>query len=133
MRRLLIAAVLAAAAGAASAQVADLVDRSAFRVCADPANAPLSMQDGSGFENKVAELIAASLGVPVEYTWFPQAVGFTRNTLRSDGFLHLVCGSHGHEHPRQPWIIFGAEYLSDRPHVPDFAVFAAPLDLRPLE
>lgn len=65
----------------AQAQVADLVDRAAFRVCADPANLPLTAQDGTGFENQMADLFAAKLGVPVQYTWFPQVNGFLRQTL----------------------------------------------------
>jgi len=63
------------------AQTSELVDRSSLRVCADPANLPFSNQAGEGFENKIAELLAAELGVPVRYTWFPQATGFVRNTL----------------------------------------------------
>lgn len=89
MRRLALAfALLATPVGA---QVADLVDRSAFRVCADPGNLPLSSQDGSGFENRLAELFAAKLGVPVEYTWFPQVIGFVRQTL-SAGKCDVVIG-----------------------------------------
>jgi quinoprotein dehydrogenase-associated probable ABC transporter substrate-binding protein len=68
--------------GIAQAQTADLVDRSALRVCADPANLPFSNKAGEGFENKIAALLGAKLGVPVLYTWFPQVVGFFRNTLR---------------------------------------------------
>lgn len=66
---------------AALAQTADLVDRSALRVCADPANLPFSDDKGGGFENRLAELIAEKLSLPVLYTWFPQATGFLRNTL----------------------------------------------------
>lgn len=73
--------VLAVAPAPAGAQVADLVDRAAFRVCADPANLPLSSEDGTGFENRIAELMAAELGVPVQYAWFPQVIGFVRQTL----------------------------------------------------
>ena len=47
---------LACAAGPGLAQVADLRSHDALRVCADPAAAPMSMQDGSGFENRIAEL-----------------------------------------------------------------------------
>jgi quinoprotein dehydrogenase-associated probable ABC transporter substrate-binding protein len=90
--RSLVAAVLALVAAApAAAQVADLVDRSAFRVCADPTNAPLSVQDGSGFENQIAELIAGSLDVPVQYTWFPHIIGFVRQTLQA-GKCDVVIG-----------------------------------------
>lgn len=59
----------------------DLVNRQVLRVCADPANMPFSNQKAEGFENKIANIIGEELGVPVEYTWFPQAIGFARNTL----------------------------------------------------
>lgn len=94
MRALAIAAALSFSlglAGAASAQVADLVDRTAFRVCADPANRPLSAEDGSGFENRIAELFAGKLGVPLQYTWFPQVTGFVRQTLQA-GKCDVVMG-----------------------------------------
>lgn len=88
--RLAFALCLCAATPAA-AQVADLVDRSQLRVCADPANLPLSAEDGSGFENRIADLIAAQLDVPVAYTWFPQVNGFVRQTL-SAGKCDIVMG-----------------------------------------
>ena len=55
----------------------------AFRVCADPNNLPFSNNKREGFENKIAELFAKELGLPVEYTWYPQRFGFLRNTLRA--------------------------------------------------
>lgn len=73
------------------AQVADLVDRSAFRVCADPANLPLSAEDQTGFENRLADLMAEKLGVSVEYVWFPQVIGFVRQTL-SAGKCDVIMG-----------------------------------------
>ena len=69
------------ASGGATAQTSEAVDRSSLRVCADPANLPFSNRAGEGFENKIAELLAAELGVPVRYTWYPQATGFVRQTL----------------------------------------------------
>lgn len=84
-RRLMLAAgCLLSLAQAAQAQTppGELVDRSALRVCADPNNLPFSNQAGEGFENKIAELMAERLGLPLEYTWFPQSIGFVRNTLR---------------------------------------------------
>ncbi len=89
--RLIQAALLVLMGLPAQAQVADLVDRSAFRVCADPANVPLSSKDGSGFENKLADMFAEKLGVPVAYTWFPQVIGFVRQTL-SAGKCDVVIG-----------------------------------------
>src|SRR5262245_16478516 len=66
---------------AAAAQRVDLVNRTTLRVCSDPANLPFSNDKGEGFENKIAEIVAGELNVPVEYTWFPQATGFIRQTL----------------------------------------------------
>ena len=54
-----------------------------LRVCADPNNMPLSDQKGEGYENKIAELLAHDLGKKLEYMWFPQRMGFIRNTLRA--------------------------------------------------
>ena len=62
---------------------ASAVEREAFRVCADPNNLPFSHRNESGFENRLAELWAERLGLEVQYTWFPQRIGFVRNTLRS--------------------------------------------------
>lgn len=90
----LAAALVGAAsspAAAAGASVADLVSRDRFRVCADPANMPFSDQSGEGFENAIAELIAGELGRSVEYTWFPQATGFVRNTLFK-GLCDVIIG-----------------------------------------
>jgi quinoprotein dehydrogenase-associated probable ABC transporter substrate-binding protein len=52
-----------------------------FKVCADPLNPPYSTKNKDGFENKIAELFANELGQTLEYTWFPQRIGFIRNTL----------------------------------------------------
>jgi quinoprotein dehydrogenase-associated probable ABC transporter substrate-binding protein len=76
----------------AQAQNSDLVDRSQLRVCADPGNIPFSNDKSEGFENKIADLIAKELGVPVSYTFFPQATGFVRNTLNA-GACDLVMGT----------------------------------------
>jgi quinoprotein dehydrogenase-associated probable ABC transporter substrate-binding protein len=83
-------AVLTALPGAALGQAGndpalsiELVDPKVFRVCADPHNMPFSNQAGEGFENKVAELFAQKLDKSLAYTWFPQSVGFIRNTLNA--------------------------------------------------
>jgi len=64
------------------AQTSEAVDRATLRVCSDPNNLPFSNEAGEGFENKIAELFASELGVPVSYTWYPNTIGFIRNTLR---------------------------------------------------
>jgi len=61
---------------------AALADNS-FRVCADPMNPPFSDKAHQGYENKIAELLAQKLEQTVEYTWFPQRIGFIRNTLKA--------------------------------------------------
>lgn len=53
-----------------------------FKVCADPHNPPFSTMKGDGFENRIAELFAKALDQKLEYTWFPQRLGFIRNTLK---------------------------------------------------
>jgi quinoprotein dehydrogenase-associated probable ABC transporter substrate-binding protein len=55
---------------------------SILKVCADPNNLPFSNREGQGFENRIAELLAADSGSKLEYTWFPQRIGFIRNTLK---------------------------------------------------
>jgi quinoprotein dehydrogenase-associated probable ABC transporter substrate-binding protein len=61
----------------------ELVDPKVLRVCADPANMPFSNEHGDGFENKIAELVAAKLDKRLAYTWYPQSTGFVRMTLAS--------------------------------------------------
>ena len=75
-RLTLALAALTAGASAGWAQTSDLVSTTEFRVCADPANVPMSDEAGTGFENHIADLFAAELGLPVKYTWFPMSPGF---------------------------------------------------------
>lgn len=63
----------------------------ALRVCADPNNLPFSNRAEEGFENRLADLVAAELGRTVSYTWWPQRRGFVRNTVRA-GACDLVIG-----------------------------------------
>lgn len=58
-------------------------EQGAFKVCADAQFLPWSNERGEGFENEIAALLAGQLGLDVEYTWFPQRMGFIRNTLRA--------------------------------------------------
>ena len=85
-------ALLVLALGSAAAQVSapaagGLDERyerdKVLRVCQDPNNLPLSNKEGRGFENRIAELLAAKLGWTVEHAWYPQRMGFIRNTLRA--------------------------------------------------
>ena len=80
--RLACALLLAGACSAFAQQPVPGAAERVLRVCEDPNNLPFSNRAGAGFENKIAELLAAELGWKLEYTWFPQRMGFIRNTLR---------------------------------------------------
>ena len=86
----LLGALLLGLAGQANAlpqegpgAAVELVDPKVLRVCADPRSLPFSNEKGEGFENKLAELLAAKLGKSLSYTWYPNSTGFVRNTLGS--------------------------------------------------
>ncbi|MEP3637610.1 MAG: substrate-binding domain-containing protein [Paracoccaceae bacterium] len=83
--------------GSVHAQTSDLVSQNALRVCADPANYPMSTDDGRGYENKLADYVGAKLELPVQYTWYPQATGFIRNTLRAKRCDIVMGYAQGHE------------------------------------
>jgi quinoprotein dehydrogenase-associated probable ABC transporter substrate-binding protein len=79
----LLVCCVAASAAAMGAPLKSLT------VCADPGNMPLSNQKGEGFENKIAQLIGASLGTGAQYYWRPSIErGLMRTTL-SEGNCDL--------------------------------------------
>ena len=53
----------------------------ALRVCADPDNLPYSHENGTGFENRIAQLVADEMKLPLAYEWLPDRRGFVRKTL----------------------------------------------------
>jgi mxaJ protein len=83
--RLLVLLALASCLTATAGEAREL------RVCADPNNLPFSKKDGSGFENKIAAVLADELHATISYTWFAQRRGFIRNTLKS-GMCDVVMG-----------------------------------------
>lgn len=93
----LLAFTLAGGATGAGAQTSDLVSRSSLRVCADPANMPMSNEKRQGFENKIADLVGRTMNIPVTYTWFPQATGFVRQTLNLKKCDLIIGFAQGHE------------------------------------
>jgi len=78
----LLLATLAAPASGQVAQEGSAEPLKAFRVCQDPNNLPFSNEKGEGIENRIAQLFAGQLNVPVQYYSFPQRMAFVRNTLR---------------------------------------------------
>jgi len=91
-----VAIVMASLSSApAEAGPPEIVERGALRVCADGNNMPFSNQAGEGFENRIAEMMADDLGLPVRYVWAPQVMGFVRNTLElrvCDVIIGIVAG-----------------------------------------
>lgn len=63
----------------------------ALRVCADPNNLPFSNTHGDGFENKLAELLAAKVGAKLQYTWWAQRRSFIKNSLEA-GRCDVIMG-----------------------------------------
>jgi len=62
-----------------------------LRVCADPNNLTYSSSHLSGFENKIANVIANDWHARVQYTWLPQRRGFARLTLKQ-GDCDVILG-----------------------------------------
>src|SRR5689334_6486413 len=60
---------------------ATLAHAGEFRVCAEPDNLPFSRRDESGFENRIARLVARELGAKLTYVWAPQRRAFVRKTF----------------------------------------------------
>jgi len=114
---------------AVAEEVSDLVSRTSLRVCADPADMPMSNQAREGYENEIAALLASYLGLPLEYTWYPQATGWYRNTLGGrycDIAMNIVGGvdpvQNTNHYYRSAWMLLyreedeslrGIEKLSD--------------------
>src|SRR2546423_14630451 len=61
--------------------VASAAQSRELRVCADPDNLPLSHEDGSGFENRIARVVADEMGAELRYEWMPLRRGFVRKTM----------------------------------------------------
>ena len=62
-----------------------------FRVCADADRLPFSREDGGGFENRIATLLAGALHADLSYVWFPQTQQMFDEHLRT-GDCDIVVG-----------------------------------------
>jgi mxaJ protein len=82
----LTVALFAATAGGAAASDWEL------RVCADPDNLPFSNKAGEGFDNRIAEILAADLNADVTWVWLPDTRGRTRQRYVQSGECDLVMG-----------------------------------------
>jgi quinoprotein dehydrogenase-associated probable ABC transporter substrate-binding protein len=95
LRFALLASLFACATGTAAEPLKSLT------VCADPGNMPLSNEKGEGFENKIAQVIGASLGTGVQYYWRPSIErGLMRTTLSQgacDLWMDMASDTEGAE------------------------------------
>ncbi|HSN32355.1 MAG TPA: quinoprotein dehydrogenase-associated putative ABC transporter substrate-binding protein [Ideonella sp.] len=85
-----------------------------LRVCADPDNLPYSKRDGSGFENRIAALMARALKARLETVWSPRQRGWLRSTLgadRCDALIGVPAGTPTllttRPYYRSSWVLVG--------------------------
>src|SRR5436190_11517620 len=77
--------------GALLLALCSLAQARELRVCADPDNLPMSHADESGFENRIARVIADEMGATLRYEWLQQVRGYVRKTL-GEGLCDLFIG-----------------------------------------
>ena len=80
---MLVASAMSAQPAQAQGMPRDAGEAKVLRVCQDPNNMPFSNIGQRGLENRIAALFATRLGWKLEHTWYPQRMGFIRNTLRA--------------------------------------------------
>lgn len=69
----------------AAKQAARTATLNRIRVCADPGNMPMSNNKEEGYQNKIATLLAKSMGGEVSFFWRPYLErGVTRQTFAND-------------------------------------------------
>jgi mxaJ protein len=86
-----------------------------LRICADPNNLPFSNAQREGFENVLAERLAADLGLRPTYVWWAQRRGNVRQTLNA-GLCDVI-----------PGVASGLEMLATtRPYYRSTYVFVTP-------
>ncbi len=79
---LLAVLALVAITNAATAQEEPFEKPRALKVCDDPNNLPFSNDKGEGFENRIAQMLARNLDLPLEVFYYPQRINIVRNTIR---------------------------------------------------
>lgn len=64
-----------------------------LRVCADPGDLPFSDDQETGFENKIAQVLAKQMGTRVNYAWRPTFErGLTRQTMSELNLCDVMIG-----------------------------------------
>ena len=88
-------------------------DGTEFKVCADPANLPFSNNKQEGFENKIAEVLAKDLGLKLSYVYWPDRMGFYRNTINAKRCDVIIGTAEGNDVVRtsKPYYRSGHVYI----------------------
>jgi len=81
VRRLLAVTAISFAAATPAARAETANTGATLAVCADPGNLPYSSSKLDGFENRIADLLAADLHRSLRYAWAPQRRNFFNRTL----------------------------------------------------
>lgn len=92
-----------------------------LRVCADPDYLPFSDRAGEGFENKIAELTAKTLGVRLVYTWasnrgtggFGEFLSRNLDARKCDAVMDMPYGSQ-EELTTDPYYISSYVFISKK-------------------
>jgi quinoprotein dehydrogenase-associated probable ABC transporter substrate-binding protein len=79
---ILLSSLLYISPAYAATQTNEARNKTYLTVCGDPNHLPFSNKEMQGFENKIAQLIADDLNRTLRYHWWPQTIGFVRNTLK---------------------------------------------------
>jgi mxaJ protein len=88
-------------------------DGTEFKVCADPENMPFSNSKQEGFENKIAEVLAKDLGLKLTYQFWPDRMGFYRNTINAKRCDVIIGTAEGNDVVRtsKPYYRSGHVYV----------------------
>ena len=61
-------------------------------ICADPAGLPYSSKDESGFDNRIATILAEELGARARFVWMPDRRGKTARGFLHEGACDILMG-----------------------------------------
>lgn len=114
-------AFIALAAGWPALAAAQAAEPPVLRVCAEPDQLPHSHRDGSGFENRIAQVLAEELGARLQTTWIQvqgRLIGSTLGARRCDLLVGVPAGF-----PRA---------ATSKPYYRSSFVFVQPADEPPL-
>jgi len=128
---LLCLSILSVAALAALASIASAKD---FRVCADPDYLPFSNRAGEGFENKIAELAAKSLGAKLIDVWattrgtggFSEFLARNLDAGKCDAIMDMPYGSQ-EELTTDPYYISSYVFVSKKARSYDLENMDSPI------